>query len=114
MRSHQINYCRKKLRMRSVTKIQDRTFRVTISEVPNEQLILDFNPIIEKFKLQGNYQLIHWQAKPKGYREWGIYSSVDDSYQSVPNFAFQGIFKSLQVPDEEIDSVPTSVILIRK
>jgi hypothetical protein len=99
--------------MRVVTKIRDRAFKVTTPGIPEGQLILDFNPIIEKFNLQGNYQLFHWQAKPKKHREWGIYSSIDDSYQSVSDFTIQGTFESLQIPDEQANSIPTAVLLLK-
>ena len=93
-----------------ITKINPAHFKVTTPQT-KFQLILNFNPIIERFKLSGNFQLIHWQARPKGYRQWGIYNSLDDSYTSIDNFQITGNFKSLQIPDSEARSIPSAVIL---
>ena len=56
--------------MKSVHKISKAKFMVTTIDVPNSELQLDFNPIIEQFNLQGKFYLIHWQARPKGHREY--------------------------------------------
>lgn len=95
---------------KEVTRISKARFRVATPNARGFQLMLNFNPIIERFKLKGNFQLIHWQARPKGYREWGIYNSLDDSYTSVEDFQIQGKFKSLQIPDDEVSSIPSAVI----
>ena len=94
-----------------ITRFAPARFRVVTPELRSFQLILNFNPIIERFKLQGNFQLIHWQARPLGYREWGIYNSLDDSYTSINSFQITGNFKSLQIPDSEARSIPSAVIL---
>lgn len=96
-----------------ITKIKFAKFKVVTPNVENGELILDFNPLIEKFKLSGSFQLFHWQARPTHYREWGVYKSREDSYQSISGFVIQGVFKSLQIPDSEIDSIPSAVLLLR-
>lgn len=98
---------------RIISKQAKRCFRILTPEADNFQLILDFNPLIEKFKLTGEFKLIHWQAKPKGYREWGIYDSKDDSYKSLEKFDLTGKFTTLQIPDSEVKSVPSAVLLYR-
>lgn len=97
-----------------ITRIDRAFFKVVTSSPKPFQLILDFNPLIKRFKLKGNYQLIHWQARPKGSREWGIYNSLDDSYRSLSDFELQGKFKSLQIPDNEAHSIPSAVLLYQK
>lgn len=97
-----------------ITKIDTARFKVVSASPKPFQLILNFNPLIEKFKLSGNYQLIHWQARPKGSREWGIYNSLDDSYRSLEDFELQGKFKSLQIPDPIARSIPSAVLLYQK
>lgn len=97
-----------------VTRINKALFEVRTLPPRPFQLILNFNPLIERFKLSGNYQLIHWQARPKGSREWGIYNSKDDSYRSLEDFELQGKFKSLQIPDSEAKSIPSAVLLYQK
>lgn len=96
-----------------ITKLGKGRFRLITPNVPNGQLILDFNPVIKKFALTGNFQLIHWQARPKNYREWGIYHSKDDRYETLPGFQITGNFKSLQIPDKEAASIPSAVILLQ-
>lgn len=95
-----------------ITRFGKARFRVVTPEARNHQLILNFNPLIKQFNLSGNFQLIHWQAKPKGFREWGIYNALDDNYQSLSGFQIQGVFKSLQLPDKTAVSVPSAVLLI--
>ncbi len=97
---------------KQILKLAQGRFRITTLNVPNSQLFLDFNPIIKFFKLTGNFSLIHWQARPKKYRQWGIYNSQSDSYQSVAGFQMKGIFTSLQIPDEQAISLPSAVIHI--
>lgn len=97
---------------REIKKLGKARFRVTTLGVAKSQLFLDFNPLIQKFKLKGNFKLIHWQARPKGYREWGIYHSSTDSYESIPEFEIKGNFKSLQIPDEQAIAIPSAVIKV--
>lgn len=97
-----------------ITKLSKARFKVLTPNVEKGQLILNFNPLIEQFNLTGNYQLVHWQAMPKKYREWGIYSSVNDSYQSLAFFEFSGNFKTLQIHDTQASSIPTAVLLLEK
>lgn len=98
---------------KQIKKLGLARFNVTTINIANSQLILDFNPIISKFNLKGNFTLIHWQARPKGYREWGIYSSDTDSYISVPGFEIQGLFKSLQIKDQDAVSIPSAVLYLQ-
>lgn len=97
-----------------ITKINKARFNVMTVSTVNFQLILNFNPLIEKFNLTGNYKLVHWQAKPKNSRRWGIYNSKDDSYQSLENFQLKGIIQSLQIPDKESISIPSAVLLLKE
>lgn len=97
-----------------ITKIDTARFKVVSISPKPFQLILNFNPLIERFKLSGNYQLIHWQARPKGSREWGIYNSPDDNYRSLKDFELQGKFKSLQILDAIARSIPSAVLLYQE
>lgn len=50
----------------------------------NLNLQLDFNPLIEKYNLKGrSHLLIHWQAKPKGIRRWGIFDILNNKYYAA-------------------------------
>lgn len=96
-----------------ITQLGKARFRLVTVNIPNSQIILDFNPLIHKFQLKGEFSLIHWQARPKKYREWGIYNSVEDSYSSIPDFKIEGIFTSLQIPDVSAYSLPSAVLMVR-
>lgn len=97
--------------MKNIQKLGVAKFKISTPGVNGSEIELDFNPLIQQFKLSGNYTLIHWQAKPKGYREWGIYSSKDDSYSSVAVLSqCVGGFKTLQLNDSTANSLPSAVL----
>ena len=99
--------------MKTIQKLSKAKFKVITDNIPNSELELDFNPIIDEFKLKGNYLLIHWQAKPKGYRRWGVYSSKGDRYYSLASIdmeRWRG--KSLQLDDLTASTVPSAVLLV--
>ncbi len=96
-----------------ITQLGKARFRLVTVNIPNSQIILDFNPLIHKFQLKGEFSLIHWQARPKKYREWGIYNSVEDRYSSIPDFKIEGIFTSLQIPDVSAYSLLSAVLMVR-
>jgi|GEM_PF-6240543 len=97
-----------------VTRIESSIYREGYRE---EQLTVDFNPIIatlsDREKLY-DYKLMHWQAQPKGAREWGIYDPIEDTYKSSvfeDHFAGYGACKMIMLPDDgTTTTVPTSVI----
>ena len=100
--------------MKTVHKISKAKFMVTTVDVPNGELQLDFNPVIEQFKLGGDFYLIHWQARPKGYREYGIYTSVDDSYRSTDKIPTSyGGMACLQLDDMTASTIPSAVIYFK-
>lgn len=96
--------------MKQIKKTGKAKFRVSTPDVPGSELDLDFNPVIEQFKLEGDFCLIHWQARPKGHREWGVYSSVDDSYRSQLELKLNvAVAESLQLNDVEAKTIPSAV-----
>jgi hypothetical protein len=102
--------------MKTIERIGIAKFKVNTVGVDDSQLPLDFQPLIDRFNLTGNYQLIHWQARPKGHREFGIYSSPDDSYKSIANFdkVGYGSLQLLQLDDGVANNpLPSAVILHR-
>ncbi len=97
--------------MKQITKIQQAKFKVATPGVTGSELELDFQPVIDQFKLLGDFVLIHWQARPKGHRQWGIYSSRDDSYRSTSELAINlANFKSLQLDDATAKTIPSAVL----
>ncbi len=97
--------------MKQITKIQKAKFKVATPGVTGSELELDFQPVIDQFGLEGDFILIHWQARPKGHREWGIYSSKDDSYRSVAELTFNVVsVQSLQLDDATAKTIPSAVL----
>jgi len=96
--------------MKVIEKKGKAKFKVSTPGVVGQDLELDFNPVIEQFNLKGHFCLIHWQARPKGHREWGIYSSKDDSYQSQEKLKLNvAMAESLQLDDGEAKTIPSAV-----
>lgn len=71
---------------------------------------LDFSTFVSRFNLTTGL-ILHWQSKPPGYREWGIYDIVNDSYLSCPHFEPDG---NVNITPLELDDksgfVPSAVI----
>lgn len=100
--------------MKTVNKIARAKFKISTPNVPNSELELDFNPILQTFKLEGDYLLVHWQGHPKGHREWGIYSSVRDCYDSVIGIDFHHPdARGIQLNDKAAITKPSAVLLIK-
>lgn len=100
--------------MKIINRLAKAKFALATESVPNSDITLDFNPVINFFELTGDYYLIHWQARPKGYRQWGVYRALDDSYHSrlyIPT-AYGG-WSTLQLEDATAVTLPSAVILFR-
>ena len=95
-----------------VSKTATGQFEVTYEHLPEFKLALDFNPIIERFNLEGNFCLLHWQAKPFGLRRWGIYDSKTDSYVACEWNQIEVLKnpRCLQVDEALVTTVPTAVL----
>ncbi|MDJ0904165.1 MAG: hypothetical protein QNJ55_35815 [Xenococcus sp. MO_188.B8] len=101
--------------MKQITKIQQAKFKVATPGVTGSELELDFQPVIDEFGLDGDFILIHWQARPKGHREWGIYSSRGDSYRSTKELAINlASVKSLQLDDATAKTIPSAVLYVQE
>ena len=100
--------------MKTIQKLAKAKFKVSTDHIPNSELELDFNPIIEEFNLSGDFLLIHWQAKPKGYRKWGIYASKSDRYYSLKAIDMERwTGKTLQLDDLTASALPSAVLLVK-
>lgn len=97
--------------MKTVQRISKAKFKIFTPNVPNSELLLDFNPVINEFKLLGNFYLIHWQARPKGHREWGIYHSATDTYRS--NVSFPSCFGKVEFAmlEDPAPTIPSAVLV---
>lgn len=88
--------------------------RLTYPHLPDFELKMDFNPIIERFNLTGNFCLLHWQAKPFGLRRWGAYDGGKDKYHAIAWNCIHNDCSSprfLQIDEEQVKTVPTAVML---
>lgn len=85
---------------------------LTYSAMPNFNLQMDFNPIIDWFRLRGQFCILHWQAKPFGERRWGLYDAGIDKYTSLKYCELQPrvIPRLLQVDENIVKTVPTAVL----
>jgi hypothetical protein len=98
-----------------VQKVAPRQFKLIYAHLPDFELNMNFSPIIEQFKLAGKYCLLHWQAKPKGLRRWGIYDGATDEYSTADWDKLElnpPQVIPLQVDENIISSVPTAVLLL--
>lgn len=79
-------------------------------------LKLNFDVLIEEFNLTGQFTLVHWQARPKNLRRWGIYCATSDHYHSCEyerlRFTESAALQALQVDESVIKTVPTSVLYL--
>ncbi len=99
--------------MKTIQKLSKAKFKLSTDNVPNSDLELDFNPIIDNFNLKGDYLLLHFQAKPKESRQWGVYASKTDSYHSIKEFDLdRPQARSLHLDETRHKTVPTAVLLI--
>ena len=98
-----------------ISKTGKAQFKVSTEGVAESTLQLDFNPVIDEFQLTGDFYLVHWQARPKGHRQWGIYNSRDDSYTSTLNTKHlnYGGWQPLQLDDKTANSIPSAVVFFR-
>jgi hypothetical protein len=76
-------------------------------------LKLNFDVLIEYFGLTGDFVLLHWQARPKFVRRWGIYCHRSDRYHSCDyNQLLIGatLIEPLQIDESLFKTVPTAVL----
>lgn len=86
---------------------------LTYPTIPNFLLEMDFNPLIDYFRLRGEFCILHWQAKPKGERRWGVYDKGADNYTSMEydKLHLQVVPRLLQINENLVPTVPTAVLL---
>ncbi len=92
-------------------------FDVFWEGIRDSLLHLNFNPIITQHNLSGIYCLLHWQAKPKYYRRWGIYYSPHDYYYPFNwhelRINEKIIAKALDISESKFKTVPSAVIYLQ-
>ncbi len=85
---------------------------LTYPSMPEFSLEMNFNPIIDLFRLRGQFCILHWQAKPFGERRWGVYDAGADRYTSLKycELELRVIPHLLQVDETIVKTVPTAVL----
>lgn len=77
------------------------------------RLIVDFEPLVKALELSADYALVHWQARPRGQRRWGIFSR-EAGYQSFQGYqADELACRGFQLDESQALTVPTAVIVYR-
>lgn len=97
---------------KGISKLAAHKFSVVTLGVASSQLILDFAPILAEFNPDG--VLLHWQSRPKGHREWGLYEIATDNYYSCPDIQFNRVaeIELLQLNDRSVFTIPSAVVCL--
>lgn len=95
-----------------VRKLGRGRFRVFHRHRQDQALLLDFNPIIREHGLTGEFQLHHFQARPKGDRCFGFYDSNSDSYQAYDQMDLPG-GEMIAIDETRFNCTPSAVFLCR-
>jgi len=98
----------------TIERLANGTFRSQWQNTPDSTLKLNFDVLIAHFGLtdMGSFCLVHWQAKPKGLRRWGVYCRSADMYYAADEIVFdEGLtVRTLQMDERVIKTVPTAVL----
>lgn len=103
-----------------IIKLSDRRFKVWWDDavLQRQALTLDFNSIINRFNLPQRYPdfvLLHWQARPKGLRRWGVYHYGNDQYYGTDwdKCSFDNCtIELLQMDEMQLINPPSAVVLL--
>ncbi|MGL5075741.1 MAG: hypothetical protein ACRDBG_07850 [Waterburya sp.] len=102
-----------------ISKISPRIFQIYDKRMPESALTLNFNPIVELNRIHPQNKTnkntyVHWQAKPFGLRQFGVYDEVLDKYFSCAEFVFSRDkgknSHSVQVDETIIKTIPVAAI----
>ena len=100
--------------MKQITKLDKAKFSVKSAD--GTELELDFNPVIDRLSEDEKipkFYLIHWQGKPKGDREWGIYDPAKDEYRCDTfenHLTAYGTIKLIMLDDTQDNALPSAVV----
>jgi hypothetical protein len=83
-------------------------FTLHWQDIPNSQLIIDFNPLIDIFRLTGHFVLLHYQARPVGLRRFGALYAGD--YHSLDELEAKTPSRTLYLPEVPGMLPPNAVI----
>lgn len=101
-----------------ILKLSKARFNVLWDNLPEQLIMLDFNPLINHFNLQKykNYILLHWQSRPRGLRRWGCYCGHSDQYYGCDYdkivFDKNNTIELLQLDELKLINPPSAVVLL--
>ena len=76
-------------------------------------LNLNFNPIIANYNLEKKGILLHWQARPKMIRRWGVFDLATGEYvcsKGKDIVIIDSSCRLLDVDERLVASIPTACI----
>jgi hypothetical protein len=79
--------------------------------LPDSLITLDFNPIIKEGRLVKDFAICHYQARPRGLRQWGIFYAGD--YFSVKIINAEIAYESILLPETATTHPPNAVMVHR-
>lgn len=79
--------------------------------LPDSLITLDFNPVIKEAKLVKDFAICHYQARPKGLRQWGVF--YDENYFSVKSINAKVAYESIWL-DEKAITLPPNAVIVHK
>lgn len=94
-----------------IRQIGEFRFMLTYPDLPEFKLLVDFRPLWEALAPAGPCCLVHWQAKPRGQRRWGIFDG--ETYRSFESYRSELPCEGMQLNESEVITVPTAVLCYR-
>jgi hypothetical protein len=91
--------------------IRNGEIRLTYDSLPDFELNLNFNPIIEKLRLNSlNFCLLHWQAKPFCLRRYGVYDGKRYVSTLGRNLNIRAFPVPIEIEEKSIKTIPTAIL----
>jgi hypothetical protein len=94
-----------------IRKLSDTRFQIIYRELPKFKLFVDFRPLIESLGLTEDFCLVHWQARPRGERRWGIFDGK--GYRGFESYRSELPCEGMQLDERLQTTVPTAVLCYR-
>lgn len=100
--------------------LRDWPYKARVKWSEEEVLDLNFKPLYEAvgkhMHLIGQTAMVHWQARPKGKRRWGIFVRSDGRdrtyYYVADSVQLEGKVRTVQLNEANTDSLPSAVLLM--
>lgn len=98
----------------TIRKLSEYRFMIEYRDLPDTRLIMNFEPCVTAANATDNYCLLHWQAKPRGHRRFGIFNKFagETNYASTdqPLIAADLNIQAIQVDELSLNTIPTAML----